>query len=179
MPDLFSPSLFCRETTRACGSWQAWILPLLFLLCCAGLACYPPASAAQPAEQLELHESELQELRKELKKLQKSLAKKQGTQSAAKKEFKRTEIKIGEVAAQGHQITRQQQQLDQQLLQLHREQAELDKQRQSQRNVIARHLNSAYRAGDRNALTILFSESSPAEIDRQLRALEYINQAHN
>jgi len=184
LPHLLSPSLSLSLHRRGHARprhrcWQARLLALLPLLCWACAAGYLPVTAAQPAAQLEQHESELRQLRKELKKLQKSLAKKQGAQSATSKEFKRTEIKIGEVAAQGHRITQQQQQLDQQLLQLHREQAELELQSKHQRDAIARHLNNAYRAGDRNALSALFSESSAAELERQLHSLKHINQAHH
>ncbi len=161
--ELLSPPVIKR--------WQQ----IVACLCLAVLL--PAASLAQQNEELDLRKKELQQLALSVEKIKKKIIKKQGKKTSTQKKFRQGELKIGELVAAGYQLTQQQQQLDQQLLQLSGELESLEQQRDTQRAVIGEHLSKAYRAGDQSALSLFFSESSPAELDRQLQYLERMNRA--
>ncbi len=163
-PSTEEPSLRIRR-------WQQMIA----CLCLAVLL--PAASLAQQNENLDLRKKELQQLALSLEKIKKKIIKKQGKQTSTQKKFRQSELKISELVAAGYQLTQQQKKLDQQLQQLSGELKALDQQRNTQRAVIGEHLNKAYRAGNQSALSLFFSENSPAELDRQLQYLERMNRA--
>lgn len=151
--------------------WQQ----IIACLCLAVLL--PAASLAQQNEDLDLRKKELQQLALSLEKIKQKIIKKQGKQTSTQKKFRQSELKISELVAARYQLTQQQHKLDQQLLQLSSELASLQQQRNIQRAVIGEHFNKAYRVGDQSALSLFFSESSPAELDRQLQYLERMNRA--
>lgn len=137
-----------------------------------------PATLADQAS-LEDRQRELKSLQSAVAKLQKQLQDKRGRKAAALKKFSRAEKAIGELGATAFELQQQQASLAAKLGQLQRELRETTRRQEAQRSQVAQYLRAAYQGGRVDVLAILFSDASPADLDRQLHYLQQINRQRN
>lgn len=121
--------------------------------------------------------TELKALLNKLKSVQQRLEKHQGQKQTAELTFRKTELDIGALAKQQHQLQQQQAKLQKQRSALAAEQAELGKRAEQQQMLIASHIRTAYQVGKPNPISVMLSHKNPASADRQLIYFDYINRA--
>ena len=122
-------------------------------------------------------EESLKDMLEELDTIKRRLSKDVARHSEVDQAYGKTEKKIGELAAKSHQLKQQQKELQQQLQQLQREQRALQRKAEQQQAMIAEQIRQAYQMGGQSAAQLFFDRQSPADIDRQLTYLDFVNQA--
>ncbi|MGB5324139.1 MAG: peptidoglycan DD-metalloendopeptidase family protein [Pseudomonadales bacterium] len=154
-------------------------LMLLVALCATlPLLLHAPVLLAGDTE-LEARQQELRELQAAVDALQQQLADKRGKHSAAMKKFQRAEQAINQLGLRAHELRQQRREFERQLHTLEDELAQTTAQQEGQRERVAQYLRAAYIAGSGDALALLMSDASPADLARQLEYLQRVNHARS
>lgn len=138
---------------------------------------YADDSQANSDMDIATSEAQLEQMLGELNKVKKRLSKDISKQSNINQAYKKTELKIGKLAADHHRLTVEQDQLNKQLKKLRVELNALQRKQKQQQAMIGEHILQAYQIGNQSAAQVFFQQQSPETIDRQLSYLDYINQA--
>lgn len=122
-------------------------------------------------------DGELKKLLKALSKAQKKLDAQQQLKSKAAREFKQTELDLGEVSKQLLSTKRSKKRLEGELIRLKAEQATLEKHTESQRQQTAEAIRAAYLATRNNPIVDILSQKNPANANRDQVYLDYVTRA--
>ena len=122
-------------------------------------------------------EADLEAMLSELDTIKKRLNKDIAKHNDIDQAYRKTEIKIGQLAADRHRSRAQQTELTRELGALQREQRGLQRKLEQQQAVMGEHIRQAYQLGNQSAVQLFLEQQSPEDIDRQLTYLDYVNQA--
>ncbi|MCV6605320.1 MAG: peptidoglycan DD-metalloendopeptidase family protein [Porticoccaceae bacterium] len=139
-----------------------------------GLLIWAPLQADKASEQ-----KKLDTLKSRIADLQRSLqasAKNRDQQSVA---LRKAEVAEGKLRKQIAHSQQSLQQLKSELSQLDRERKQLLNARRQQQQLIAQHINAAYRMGREEQIKLLLNEQDPARFNRLLKYHDYFLQARN
>ncbi|NNC55145.1 MAG: peptidoglycan DD-metalloendopeptidase family protein [Pseudomonadales bacterium] len=178
MPKKIYTAVLCygRQTRSQCRLRIAANL-LVLLPFTLALLSHPPLLLAE--SEIESRQAELLEVQAAAEQLQKTIAAKRGQRSTTLKKFKRSEQRIGELGALIFTLKKEQRALEKDIQTLQKA-IEASKHKQlTQREQIAKQLRAAYMSGKQKELAILFSNTGPAELSRQLHYLGRINRARS
>ena len=124
-------------------------------------------------------QSQLKNVIKEIASLADRLLKQRSNRDDINDTVKATELEVNELARQRRTLKKEQQQLDRRLLELEAEHQQLQNQLQSQQELIGEQLKVVHQNGQHSALQQLLQQKNPAQWDRQITYLAYINEARS
>ena len=140
----------------------------------AGKSATKEPSAADTGDS---DQTQLERVIKDISSLAEKLFQQRSDQRKLTQSIKDTDLAIGDIARQLRSLLVEQQQLEQHIASLRKTQQQLQTQLQSQQQLIGEQLKTVYQHGEQNQLQQLLSHTDPAEWDRQLTYLGYINEA--
>ena len=144
-------------------------LPILLFLC-LGLATQAVASS----DQRELKQRQLKQLNQRIEQLRRQLENKQNSKSEQARKLRQVEKRIGKLARDMRNtrqaIRKQQKRLDQ----LQEQKRDLQQSMAEHRRQLAEYIRNAYRQGRNEQLKLLFSQSDPTRLQRNLAYYRYL-----
>ena len=145
-------------------------LRLISVLCLCVLLCLPAL-----ANEEEVSERQLQQLRQDIAQLQSWLTEARDEQSSLQNQLRRTETQIGQLVSQIEANTREAQQLEARMRRLREEQRDLQSQLDQQAGFLRQQIRAAYSMGRQEYLKVLLNQQEPDRVARLLRYYDYIN----
>ena len=130
---------------------------------------------ANSAEQKDVSEQQLKELRQDISKLQGWLTEARGEHSLLETNLRETEVQIGQLVTRIANNSLEATELEQKLTQLRNEQRSLQTQLDQQATYLRQQIRSAYAMGRQEYLKVLLNQQEPDRVARLLRYYDYIN----
>lgn len=143
-------------------------------LYCLLLLCLLGAGAVQANDE-EVSEEQLRQLRASITELQGWLNQARGEHSQLEQRLRQTETQIAELVGRIEANTREATQLERRLQTLRREQGELQEQLDQQSGFLRQQIRAAYAMGRQEYLKVMLNQQQPDRVARLLRYYDYIN----
>lgn len=127
------------------------------------------------AEEQEVSERQLRQLREDISKLQTWLSQARDEQSDLQNQLRQTEVQISQLVTRIETNTREAQELESRMQRLRREQEDLQSQLDQQAGFLRQQIRAAYSMGRQEYLKVLLNQQEPDRVARLLRYYDYIN----
>ncbi|SFC32419.1 Septal ring factor EnvC, activator of murein hydrolases AmiA and AmiB [Marinospirillum celere] len=127
------------------------------------------------ANEEEVSEQQLRQLRQDISELQGWLTQARDQQSDLQNQLRQTETQISQLVTRIEANTREAQELESRMQRLRREQEELQEQLDQQAGFLRQQIRAAYSMGRQEYLKVLLNQQEPDRVARLLRYYDYIN----
>ena len=141
----------------------------------ASLLILHALAAPLHANEEEVSERQLQQLRQDISQLQSWLSEARDEQSELQNQLRQTETQISRLVNQIAANTQEAQTLEQRMRRLRSEQDELQEQLDQQAGFLRQQIRAAYSMGRQEYLKVLLNQQEPDRVARLLRYYDYIN----
>ncbi|QDO99990.1 murein hydrolase activator EnvC family protein [Thalassotalea sp. PS06] len=119
----------------------------------------------------------LDDLKQQIVAEKQSLTKDNKQQQQLQSQLKKDDLAIASNAQKINAISKDKAEVEKQLDKLGKQQADLNRKRQQQEQVLAEQIRSAYYAGHHDYLKLLLNQQDPNEVSRNLTYYQYLNEA--
>jgi len=133
--------------------------------------------ASDPQSEREQAQAQLEALQHSISERQQQIQRRQQRLSRSERELRELEQQVQQASRQLQQTERRLGSIREQISELETEQDELAKQLQTQAELLADQIETAYRTGDQSFLKMLLNQESPARVERLIAYFRYLNDA--
>lgn len=136
-----------------------------------------PSHANDPRAEQARAEQQLAALQREIQQQRRAIERRQERLSRTERELRELESKVQQASQAVRQTELRIAQVEGHIYELEQEQARLQSEVETQANLLADQIESAYRNGDEGFLKMLLNQQSPARFERMLAYYEFLNEA--